>query len=295
MATTTSGISFEEAEGSPTIDISLNGLSAQRKFVIDWADWDAFAQEAYGIYRTIAGGQVVFIAPIAFPGNRPWLFPDTMRVEPYAGAVNGTSVVSLSSGTNAYNKALVTVNYRERFDDRKSHPNSPDVPKGTYLTYNGDLGTEILATQPRAWLWENLAEPVEQDIPTVVVIPTNNFSLTWHRVPSPPHGKIGSHRGKISSSAFMGAPAGCTLFLGARMQAAFQMNDDPVLWTVEYHFAEKRHFLSTGSTSVGWNYLYNTKLDAGNEHWQRIVAKNSAGGSEYPYQSANLNELFQFE
>jgi hypothetical protein len=60
-------------------------------------------------------------------------------------------------------------------------------------------------------------------------------------------------------------------------------------------FAEKRQFLSNGTSSVGWNYLYNTKLDNGNEHWQRIVAKNSAGGSESPYQSANFLELFQYE
>jgi hypothetical protein len=294
MATTPRGITFEEHEGSPTIDIAPGGVAGQRRFVVDWSDWDAFAQEVYGIYRDV-GGLVVVIAPIPFPGNRPWLLPDTMHVEPYAGSADGSPVTTLSSGTNGYAKALVTVNYRERFDDRKDHPNNPDVPKGTYVTYKGDLSAEYSSPPGRTWMWENLAEQLPADVMPAILTPTGNFTLTWRRVLRPPHGVIGRLRGKVNNATFMGAPAGCVLFLGGQLQRDFQPSDDVPIWRIDYRFLEKRSYLTNGMTAVGWNYFFNSKPDSGNEHWQRITAAQSVVGNEYPYQSADFNTLFQYE
>jgi hypothetical protein len=220
---------------------------------------------------------------------------DNVRVAPFAGAANGSAVTTLTSGSNTHAKALVTVDYKSKYYSLKDNPNNPNVPEGTYLSYSAELGAEYLTNPARTWMWENLIEQVPGDHAPGILVPTETYTLTWSKVTRPPRAAIRNLRGKISSSTFLGAPAGCTLFLGAAMSRDFQVEDEVPTWRLEYRFAEKVNFLKDSSTAVGWNYFYNSKPDGSGEHWQRIVAAVSVSGNEYPYQTGNFNALFQYE
>lgn len=286
-------VSFEELEGSPKLQISEQGIVAQRAYRIAWSDWPAFARELIGSYQVVSDS-LVFTAPLEFPGF-PNLVVSELEIEPFDPAnPDGTGVSTLRSAPNKYSSggARVTAIYTTAFDVKNNaRVQLPSVPDGTYLTYQADLGAEYVTTPARIWQWKDAPgnSQVPADVNPGLLIPQSAFQLVWHRVALPPWDKIRELRGKVNDAAFVGSPAGTVLFLGARITRKFHFIQDGGFWEVELSFQENTKELSTGD-KVGWNHLYK-ETKVGSEHWVQIEDEDGNA----PYQSGDLSLLFQLE
>ncbi len=286
-------VSFEELEGSPKLQISEQGVAAQRVYRIAWSDWPAFARELIGSYQVVSNS-LVFTAPLEFPGF-PNLVVSELEIEPFDPAnPDGTGVSTLRSAPNQYSSggARVTAIYTTAFDVKNnSRVQLPGIPDGTYLTYQADLGAEYVTTPARIWQWKDSPgnPAVPADVNPGLLIPQGAFQLVWHRVALPPWDKIRELRGKVNDAAFVGSPAETVLFLGARITRKFHFTQDGGFWEIEFSFQENTKELSTGD-KVGWNHLYK-ETKVGSEHWVQI--EDEDGNS--PYLSGDLSQLFQFE
>ncbi len=283
-------IVFEELDQSPQIRFRDGRFLATRRFKIDWADRFAFLLELYGGYRVV-GGTFVFTPPATFPGV-PQALVTQVEIEPFPpDRPDGSGVVSLGSATNAYDAALVTAIYEIPFDlGNDARPDLPEVPNGTYLTYRADLGAEMTTTPGRTWRWNIGGLPaLEGDRFPGRIVPTEDFTLTWYRVPRPPWSAMSDLRGKVNDATFVSHAPGTVLFMGARTRRDFQVLDSG-LWRLEYQF-KVREVKSTANaqTLYGWNRFYREQADGG-EHWLEIVDESG----NLPYPSGDLNQLFQF-
>lgn len=299
MGTTPRGITFEEHDGSPIIDGNRQGASATRKFVLAWADVENFLLEVFGVQVQI-GTTVRAENPVPFPGNNDRLLPDAYSVEPHAGAAQGSGVTTLSSGTNTFTQALVTVKYKEQIDSGAfglggGGSVSITVPEHTYLTYETDDGAEYLSTQGRAWKWDTVPlNEVPYDIGINVLVPTTMHKLTWHNAIRPPVTAIKQLRGLVNSAEFAGFAAETLLFVGAQRQRTFApSNSNAVLkntlWNMAYTFAERLVRDTGGSPAGGHNHFFNPELG----YWQKVKAK--AAPNDPPYTGGDFSALFEYE
>ena len=173
----------EELEGSPVIDVDEDGTSATRIFLLPvWDDWRKFAAVLVGRYEVL-GVNVQFFRPMEFPGH-PNLIVSRVEVEPFdVGRPEGSTVATLERGMNRYPHAgaKVTAQYKTMFDTKeRSHPDAPDVPEGTYLTYKAELSAEFQPGSPRDWVWDVAGEPTLSDDAEIPIIrPTGSFTFTW--------------------------------------------------------------------------------------------------------------------
>ncbi len=243
--------------------------------------------ELYGGYR-IVGGQFVFTSPAIYP-SVPQALVTEIQFEPFPpDRPDGSGVTTLSSATNAYPFAVVTVTYRIRFGE--SRGDLPGVPNGTFLTFDADLGLESHHTPGRVWVWSAMtSDPVPGDINPGILIPAEEFTLTWHRVPRPPWDAIRDLRGKVNDSAFLNHLSGAVLFTGARTARDFQIIDTG-LWRLAYQFRVKE-VESTAAAGVlgGWNRHYREQAISA-EHWLEIEDDDG----NHPYRSGDFSQLFQF-
>jgi hypothetical protein len=131
----------------------------------------------------------------------------------------------------------------------------------------------------RSWKWTGGTERVAEDVAPGILIPTDNFTITWHRCPLPPWDTINSLRGLVNSAGLLNYGAEQVLFLGCRPSRTFQMNDSE-LWTLEYNFSART---PEGSATFGWNHFY--KPGSG---WTKI--ENDGGA--HPFLTGNLSDLF---
>ncbi|REK39793.1 MAG: hypothetical protein DWQ46_17600, partial [Planctomycetota bacterium] len=195
------------------------------------------------------------------------------------------------AGTNAYPiaGAKITATYESRLNSN-ARADLPAVPEGTYLTYRADLGSESISIPGRVWRWATGPDfgKLPPDFNPNVVIPSDSFQLTWHRVAAPNWEVLRDLRGKVNSQVFLGAPAGTVLFLGAEISRQFEFVGDDGFWQVDFAFAERAIDL-IGSGKAGWNYFFREN-SFGGDHWTEV---EDLDGNQ-PYASADLATLFTF-
>lgn len=284
-------ISFEELEGSPTINITQQGTTALRLFRVAWDDWPAMVRELIGHYELV-GSQARFSAPLEFPGVGNLVVAE-ISVEPFdPGNPEGSELASLSAGANRYPAAgaRIAATYRTLFDSTlAARSDLPAVPAGTYLTYDGQLSAEFQAVAGRTWHWTAAGNPpLAPDQNPALLVPSGSFHLSWLRVALPPWQKIRELRGRVNNATFVGAPAGTVMFLGATVDRQFPFSPSGGFWSVTYSFAEKAIALSGGGTA-GWNHQYKETPVSG-QHW--IAIADDSGNAPYP--QADFSQLFQF-
>ncbi|REJ89979.1 MAG: hypothetical protein DWQ35_17325 [Planctomycetota bacterium] len=209
--------------------------------------------------------------------------PDQFRFE--------AAFLRLTAGTNAYPiaGAKITATYESRLNSN-ARADLPAVPEGTYLTYRADLGSESISIPGRVWRWATGPDfgKLPPDFNPNVVIPSDSFQLTWHRVAAPNWEVLRDLRGKVNSQVFLGAPAGTVLFLGAEISRQFEFVGDDGFWQVDFAFAERAIDL-IGSGKAGWNYFFREN-SFGGDHWTEV---EDLDGNQ-PYASADLATLFTF-
>ena len=255
--TPTYGITFQELDSSPTIDINTQDMTASRRFLVAWADWQNFAQEVIGTYRVV-GTVVQYVTPLPFPGQAN-LLPDSISIRPQMpDAPLGTTSVTLGSVHNEYTNAIVTVGYKTQwFNPPSGSPlgSSVTLPNGTWVTLEGSLGGEMLTIPGRMFQWTGTAVNLPDDVNPGIFVPSGNFTLTWHRVLLPPWSTMRSLRGKVNSASFLGAAAETILYTGATYSREFLINDDGGTWKISYSFAESSKQLVGGGVG-GWNHFW---------------------------------------
>lgn len=295
MPTSALGVAFVEADGSPSIKFTRNGMSAQRKFICPWDSAYTLARELIGSY-TRSGIVITAIPPKAFPGF-PGLFVSDVQIDPHMpDSPAGTTTVSLDGATNSYadgtGGALVTANYSASFDAQSVASDGPEIPEGTTILITEDLGTESYSTPGRTWQWAHGGAPrpkLDPDLFPGLLLPTGEVNIVWGRVPLPPRDTIRATRGKVNDRVFAGSPTGTLLFAGANIRRMFQFLDNTEMYELTYRFREVIKELSDG-TQVGWNYFYREQ-SLGGEHW--VPIENEDGDPLYG--EADFRDLFKFD
>lgn len=287
-------VDYEELEDSPTFSLTGQRPSAKRIFLVDWSDWQEAVAQIYGSYQYIAG-QATHTPPETFPGM-PWLVAQDIQVEPFdPKSPDG------AGAPNTYNMggAKLTVTYSPIEGDGStggSHPDMPEVDNGTYLTYSADIGAKMLSVPGRTFLWSGLTgadRRLPDDQPMGKLIPTEQFTLSWQRVPRPPFSQIRAKRGMVNDGEFMGFPDNNVLFLGAKLSRDFQVIDSG-LWRVDYMFEVRSHKATSTDPALennyyGWNRFYSRKSDSDGEHWLIIADED---GNQL-YQDTDFAPLLQ--
>jgi hypothetical protein len=289
----TMSIPFQELAGSPRVRIAESGkVTAERDFHVAWSDWTAFVNQLRGLYISAGSQAASVVEPAYFPGN-PALRVVGINVDPLDGqSPAGTPELSdVLVGTNSYvSGARVRVEYGLR--DTGGDKRKPAHPAGTFLRWERDVGVDMLAIPARYWKWSGGPNTIlEDDLPIGVRVPVATHRLIWSNVAQPPFGTLRATRGAVNDSEFLGAPAGCLLFAGARITEVYQL-DGGLLYTLEYLFSEKTvPLVADPSSVVGHNYFYYGP-GSGGEYWFPVV---SVAGGHNVYPSADFAPLFQFE
>lgn len=281
-------IPFEELAGSPTAHFHDGSFTAKRRLLVAWDQSISFLVELYGGWRLI-GNELSYDPPSNFPGVPAALVTD-VTIEPFpADNPQASPGMTLQSSTNSYDRALLNVTYGINFDlDNRSRSDLPAVPAGTYLNYRSDVGLESVVTPGRNWKWVADSAALGDDVRPTIVTPTENFTLTWYRVPQPPWNAIRNLRGRVNDAEFLNFAAGTVLFLGGETRRDYQVLDTG-MWRLAYHF-KVRTVASTATAGVqrGWNHLYRRNASA-SEHWLEIADQDN----NRPYASGSFDELFQ--
>ncbi len=269
-------VTFEELEGSPTFNFDDGKFTGTREFKVDWENWPTFIGELYGVY-SLTGGTVTSTSPATFPGVPQAICTDA-RGGPQRGlAPTKSGEITLTNGNAVtYPHAFITATYKIPFQsDGQSRADLPSVPSGTYLDYTSDHGAEYLTLPGRDWEWDGTNDKLPADIAPGIIMPTEEFTLTWSRVTSPPWNAIRDTKGKINGSTFLNHAAGKVLFMGARARKSFQLSEQ-TFWTLHYAFRVR---------AQEWNRFYHK--DNG---WTKV----DDGSGNPPYASGTFSNLFQF-
>lgn len=284
----------EELEGSPTLSINTDGTRATRIFRVPvWTDWSAFAALLIGSYNSVGG--VVSVTPgIAFPGA-PFLLCTGIEIEPMDAENPSGTNASLTYGTNEYpsHGAKITASYTSRFDDNTAgHPNTPNVPDGTWLEVEGDIGAEKVVIPAREVWYSTGApnEPMGDDVTLHQVVPLEEFSLTWNYVTRPPWTAMRGKVGKVNSAAFFGHDAEQVLYLGSTYNRQFQFVQNPGFWKISHKFAARKTFKANGDP-VGWNHV----LRANGTSADFVAATFDSTILDPPYRTTTFDALFAYE
>lgn len=275
-------VEFEELAGSPSGTFSNGKFSGTRQFKVAWEDYTTFIGELYGVY-SLTGGTVSSTSPATFPGIPQAVCTD-IKFNPQSGlAPTKSGVITLTNGNAVtYSHAIVTAAYKIPFSSGGSgRSNLPPVPEGTYLDFSSDRGAEYTTIPGRTWVWTGSSVPVPADSGPSVILPTEEITLTWSRVTSPPWSAIELTKGKVNDETFLNYEAGKLLFAGARTRKSFQITEQ-TFWTVDYSFRAR---------SEEWNKSYNEGTGVLVAGWTEIEDAES----NPPYASASYSGLFQFE
>ncbi len=271
---------FEELAGSPSGTLSDGKFTGKRMFLVDWSDWTAFMIELYGSY-TLTGGTPTFNNPATFPGVPQAICTD-VSFAPLSGddpVKNGE--ITLSNGNAVtYDKAKISATYKIPFSNSSNSGRSdlPGVPEGTFLDFSSDHGAEYMTVPGRYWNWKGTTDRVAEDTSPGILLPTEDISLTWSRVTSPPWLAIESKKGSVNTAAFVGYPAKTLLFIGARATKSFQLTEQ-TFWTLDYSFRARKE---------EWNKYYKGDGD----EWTEV--EDNTNGTP-PFADTSFSSLFAFE
>jgi hypothetical protein len=276
-------VPFEELEDSPRISFSRTGGRGQavRKFLIAWSDYTNFILDLMG-YWTLVGGVSTYVqSTVSFP-NWPNLLADDVDIQPFSTSPDSKVIPSLSSDPNSFEKALVTVTYRQVQDDSNRHP-GPSVPSGTILEFSSEVAAEMMTLPGHQLFYKSGMSTWALEASQVGGEPigSEDFNFTWSRVPYPPWAAIIAQKGTLNNATFAGHDPGKLLFLGAQRRIQFQVNQVS-LWTISYHFKSK---------TKKWTEKYKPTAAGGfGPGWYDLVD----GGGNPLLDSTNFNTLFAF-
>ena len=281
----------QELDGSPTEEVTLQGLSATRRFLVPWESRILFAQ------ALLSQSGPFGLGPASYPGVA-FSQVDRISFAPFGDKPPDDPTLDLLNNTNYYDMAVATVTYKTSERPAVEDPEDPDndLPEGTWATYRQAFSGEFLTVPSRGLTWESDSTAIGPDAKGTILVPITDHIVTWNYVTKPPWGAIGDLRGMVNSLAFRIpvtrriVPVECLLFEGCESDTEFKFgSDDPLVWKLTYTLKEKIvHVLSrTGaSANYGWNHAY--REDTG--LWDRPKS-----GADDLYAADDIKKLFTLE
>jgi hypothetical protein len=285
---------------SPVESFEVNGSTAERRFRVAWdyrnqfvwwmlgyaETWDdagtlrlsRLLPQAHPFYADLVATKCTRISGFKFTGNE---VADVGGV--YQFPADGTQIAT-------YSKADVTIQYNhvvyERVDD------GDITTEFDRYVIRGDVtpGADYLQVPGAAFKYYRSSGTTSPDgVPVAFnggrIIPTERFTLTWHRLPenvwTPDSGLYdyvyglgaytsGGAYGAINKTEFYDRPAGTVLLEAVRPILLRDPFGTGLEWDLEYTFAYNPR---------GWNYLYFYDLGGTNSGWYHV---SSSGDYEAP-------------
>ena len=246
-------VPFQELNGSPIEHYSLSGFRAERRFLIAWADRDAFAVEVLGVINS--SGDRTWAA---YPGKSS-VFAASVQFEPFdPEGLSPQTLSNLTHGLNNYGSSLAKATVTYKTVNTVERTDAPDTEIGTHLTYRMSYSELQQTIVPDGWSWLDTSESVSGEQELVKSIPIAEHELIWQQVIRPPWDTIRDLQGKINASEFLSCPAGTLLFVGAKAnklyESGYEAGASEYLWELAYLFREKS--IKQGSQIFGWNHVY---------------------------------------
>ena len=248
MPLTAAGTFYRHLAGSPKLGADQTSRSGEEELMLSWGSIDSFISESLPPPLVI-GGFVLHAPRRTMPGY-PYLFTESIRIEPWDSSVPGGCDDIPSS---QWAKASVSYKTIENEDEDEQDPE-------TFLTHRISIGAEFLTLPKQAARWhgeegeEDAEIPKGEDIPFSKLIPTAEHQFTWKQVVSPPFTAIRNAIGKTNSVPIFGAATETLLFLGVDAQREFT-SDGQKPWTLDYRFSE-RLVKDGGIRVIGWNHAF---------------------------------------
>ncbi|MDO4570315.1 MAG: hypothetical protein Q4D38_08030 [Planctomycetia bacterium] len=277
-----SSVPFFELAGSPTEKYTVEGFSAERRFLVAWEKRDDFARDIMGDVSTFD------YRTAAYYPNRPSVFPVSVKFEPADGdTIVCQALEKLHEDLNSYDGwAIATVEYSATNDEDFDF--APETESGTSLTYRLSWETEEFLLPSGNWTWQDTLESAPNDLTPIQRIPQTIHTLVWSQVVSPPWNTILEAQGKINRYEFLNALPGTLLFEGATAnrlyRSTFQNGESPFCWAITYTFRQKS--IHHQGETFGWNDFF--RADDG--MWVPLVNNGKS-----IYDKANFEPLFVSE
>lgn len=292
-------VSFKELGGSPVENFGPEGMTCERRFLVEWADRRAFVAELLGDNFDFGGTGLA-----DYPGTTG-IKAVRVRCESFTDKPDHQGAFDdVASDLNTYtsedasgwdNPCSVTVNYEVLIPTQRD--DFPEPEDGTFLTYRMDFGGKYVEAPTPACIWESnplIEVPPSQAIGQTIRIPIIEHHLTWHRVVNPPWQAISDQVGTINNAAFGPSAVGQALFEGCSADKEFTWLGNflaPQLgWRLSYVFRElriKMHNPVAQADNYGWNHTF--RFNGPNPGWDRLLANNRAA-----YQETDFATLFKF-
>lgn len=292
-------IIFEELDGSPTINFSVEGPpSAKRRLLVSYSDWTDFVDSLLG-----SGGEFGVLRS-TFPGYAN-MYVTSVECEPFNPvADHSPSFTDPQVDVNTYigteakpGKMLLEVRYRTLQQDLSGTPfqgNDIELPDDVLLDYTVNSGGEFMTFESSDLAWETRWEnPVKT--PATKRVSVTTHELTFYNVFYPPYTAIALAKGKVNSTAWLGFKPETLLFEGATFRRSWA-GSDPAggsawKWQMTYTFVER--YVYEGGVFYGWNHTWCPETETSNGGWDRLRRFNGTS-YEYTYGTTSFASLFQF-
>lgn len=218
----------------------------EKKYLVPWAQSDAFANAIMGLSGSVAVGGPIFRTYAHACPESPNLFALGI------GQIEGCGMPTVADGRPAWEWAIVPVTYGPvalggiiNAPDPNNF-NTPDGQAYEFCTFEVDYSTESITIPKTSMkraeggvLWQNRTI----DVPWTVRIPTATIVCTVHKVPWLPTDAILGLQGRVNDRTFFGRPAGTILFDGARTRRSYSSDG-----TITQDIAEVYKY-----NEKGWN------------------------------------------
>lgn len=183
-------------------------------YFADWSVSDDVANQLRG-YTQRAGSVTLRVPPHTHPLS-PNLFCVDVEIEPCGiPTLNASGLPYYTGGflANATYRPVVYVPGGAAQDPGYANQIDPTTPI-LWASQEFDYRVERLPFGENRYTWDDGVTPTE--IPVEERIGVSTLIITYHQLPYMPSSTIRSLRGKINTSTFLGASAGCVLFEGGK-------------------------------------------------------------------------------
>ena len=303
-SSTPSGVRFNLVEGYPKLSYSRDGVNAQEKYIIEYAQLDLFVDECFPEI-TVRALRNRVRKKYYFPG-KPWLTVDTIDVGPWPETLVGGGDTSVKQAKYA----VIDISYTPK-DDEANDPEPDETQPSTFLTHSVGIGVEYLTlptinsytptndpsrnASPSDAKYGNLNtfmagaqdEVVKGEIPMIKRIPTIEHTFTWKEVLRPDWQSIINAVGMTNDAKFLGSDSGGVMFMGVDAHREFTPRG-ALPWQVTFRFSQ-RMLKNQFGAELGWNHFY--LPDKGD--WSLVWKKDDAGTKTLIYPTTDFRLIFK--
>jgi hypothetical protein len=259
---------FYEHEDSPEEGGNRSGeLSFVRIFLCDWDDRWAFIAEHF---RSGPFGY-----PASYSSYWPGVLADDFRITRILNKPENATITDPNTQTLTHDTlAMIRVTYtplpiREQ-EEEQPPGQGPQLPDGTWATYNQDSTVEFATVLGRTCIWQTDKVALPPDINPVQPNSITEHQVTWHQVRRVPWITLGDMKGcvNLTNCVLPGSPQvfrpGTLLFNGLSDEITLNLNEQQPTRKLTLKFTEKAQKAFATSpggaanqsvaTVYGWNY-----------------------------------------